>query len=59
MNERFKNENIKKKIDTALIKIAASNIEMIKLMLKEIVLLKKYGESINHSINYSINHFTN
>ncbi|KAG5297937.1 repeat set, removed, reverse transcriptase-domain containing protein, Ty1/Copia family of RNase HI [Histoplasma ohiense] len=50
VDEALKNEDIKKKIDAALTKVAASNSEMIEPT------LEKGGEPIDHSINRSIDH---
>ncbi|EDN10858.1 predicted protein [Histoplasma mississippiense (nom. inval.)] len=51
VDEALKNEDIKKKIDAAISKVAASNTEMIGQTLGGMVLLKKCGEPIDHSID--------
>ncbi|EDN03851.1 reverse transcriptase-domain containing protein, Ty1/Copia family of RNase HI [Histoplasma capsulatum] len=54
VNEALKNEDIKKKIDAAFTKVAASDTEMAEQALGGMVLLKGKGESSDHSIDHSI-----
>ncbi|QSS48823.1 hypothetical protein I7I53_08954 [Histoplasma capsulatum var. duboisii H88] len=55
MNEALKNEDIKKKIDAVLTKVAASNTDMIEPTLGGMILLKRLEEPTDHSIDHSAN----
>ncbi|EDN09852.1 predicted protein [Histoplasma mississippiense (nom. inval.)] len=52
VDEALKNEDIKKKIDAAITKVAASNTEMIEPTLGGMVLLKTSREPTDHSIDH-------